>query len=289
MAQHAPTLLLATLGSEPQVVTLALQALLRRGEVIDAVCVIHTSSPEPRLAAAVDLLKQTFAAGDNGLGWAGRARFRAIESPSGPVADFLEPDDFRAALATVYQVVRDEKLAGRRIHFNLSGGRKVMTLCAMTAAQLLFDQGDHLWYLQSDPALVAGRDLFARDPAQITLVEIPLLRWSPAPPMMTDVALAEDPVEAIRRVRTSRRAALRRFLDQELTPAEREIALLALRTGETDRALAARLGKSPRTVSHQLGVVYAKLRSYLGLRDDVRVDRRTLLREFGEWVADEAI
>ncbi len=177
--------------------------------------------------------------------------------------------------------MRDYKRAGYRIHLNLSGGRKLLAVGAMTVAQLLFDDDDRIWYLLSAPGLVASRALFADDPAEVTLEAVPLLRWSPAPPILTDVALAEDPVAAITAQQERLAAAKRRFLRQTLTSAEREIAGHVIRTGATDAETARALHKSARTVSHQLAAVYDKLRLFLEVRDDVRVDRYTLITEFG--------
>jgi CRISPR-associated protein Csx14 len=287
---QGPAVLVATLGTEPQVVTLALQALEAAGQAVERVVVIHTAPGEPRIAGAIAVLDQAFATESRLAAWRGRLRLVEIAGAAGPLPDMLAEEDFGATLAVLYREVRDLKQAGRRVHLNLAGGRKVMSLCGATVAQLLFDQGDRLWYLQSAPELVASRALFAGDPAQVTLVPLPVLRWSPAPPILTDVALAEDPVAAITAQQERLDAAKRRFLMAELTPTEREVALLALRTGATDAELAGTLRKSPRTVSHQLAVVYDKLRVFLGVRDDVRVDRHTLMTEFAgvqEWDADQ--
>ena len=192
----------------------------------------------------------------------------------------LEEEDFGATLRALYTVVRDTKASGYRVHLNLSGGRKLMALCWMTVAQLLCDEGDRLWYLKSTPALLASKALLADDVREITLVPIPLLRWSPAPPILTDLALADDPVAALTWQHERLAASKRRFLHYELTAAEREVAELLIRTGATDGELALKLHKSPRTVSHQLAVVYDKVRLFLGVREDVRVDRQTLIAEF---------
>jgi len=272
--------LIATLGSEPQVVTLCLQALAAAREPIDEIATVHPGEAAGRMADAVQTLDNAFAHDERLAAWRERYRRVVIAGEGGPVPDLLEAEDFRATLGTLYRLVRDYKQAGYRIHLNLSGGRKLMALCGATVAQLLFDEDDRLWYLQSAPELVASRALFARDSLQVRLVAIPLLRWSPAPPILTDLALAEDPVAALNWQQARLTAARRRFLAEELTPAERAVVELAVRSGATDAELARTLHKSPRTVSHQLAVVYEKLRAFLGVRDDVRIDRRTLMAQF---------
>jgi CRISPR-associated protein Csx14 len=288
--EPVPCTFIATLGTEPQVVTLALQSLVALAEPIAEVVVVHTAPHDPRIIEAVAVLERAFASEERLAQWRGRLRLVEIAGAAGPLPDMVAEEDFGTVLAALYKEVRDSKQAGSRVHLNLAGGRKVMSLCGAIVAQLLFDQGDRLWYLQSAPDLVASRSLFAEDPAQVTLVPLPVLRWSPAPPILTDVALAADPVAAISAQRGRLDAATRHFLLGELTPAEREVVRLALRTGATDAELARLLYKSPRTVSHQLSVVYSKLRVFLGVRDDVRVDRHTLMAAFSgveEWDADE--
>jgi CRISPR-associated protein Csx14 len=279
--------LIATLGTEAQVVTLALQALIRQGEAIREVAVVHTAPREPRIAEAIRRLDTAFTEDERLAPWRHSYRRSVILGQDGPVNDMLVEEDFGATLAALYRLVRDYKQAGYRIHLNVAGGRKLMALCCATVGQLLFDQDDRLWYLQSSPALVATRSLWTPDPAQAVLIPIPLLRWSPAPPILTDLALAADPVAALTWQHERLAAAKRRFLAEELTRAERETAELAIRTGATDAELAALLHKSPRTVSHQLAVVYDKLRIFLGVRDDVRVDRHTLIAEFAAVVMAE--
>jgi CRISPR-associated protein Csx14 len=282
-ASHAEghrAFLVATLGTEPQVVTLTLQALVVLNQAVSDVVVIHTAAADARIAAAVRTLDETFLSDDRLAPWAGHYRRAGISGPGGPVADMLDAEDFGTTLAALYSTVRNCKADGGRVHLNLTGGRKLMALCGMTVAQLLFDDDDRLWYLQSPPDLVASKALFANDPRRLTLVAIPLLRWSPAPPILTDLALADDPVAALTWQHEQLAAAKRRFLAQELTEAERAAAELVIRTGAPDAELARLLHKSPRTISHQLTVVYDKLRVFMGVREDVRVDRHTLIAEF---------
>jgi len=280
---NIPAELIATLGTEPQVVTLALQALVQRGDAPARVLVVHTApSPlrAPAIAEAVRTLDAAFAEDARLEKWRPAYERIVIVGRHGPVTDTLGEEDFAAALAVLYRTVRDAKAAGHRVHLNLSGGRKLISFCAITAAQLLFDDDDSLWYLQSPPELVQSKALFADKAEDINLIAIPLLRWSPAPPILTDLALADDPVTALTWQNERRTVAKRRFLIETLTPAEREAAELLIVTGAADEELARRLHKSPRTISHQLATVYDKLRLFLGVRDDVRVDRHTLIAEF---------
>jgi len=277
---NRPACLIATLGTEPQVVTLTLQALAAQSELIREIAVIHTAPREPRIGEAIRRLDDAFASDPRLAAWRGGYRRVVILGEAGPVSDMLAEEDFGATLRALYQAARNYKAAGYRVHLNVSGGRKLMALCGTTVAQLLFDDADRLWYLQSAPELVTSKELFALDASHITLVPIPLLRWSSAPPILTDLALAEDPVAALTWQHERLAAAKRRFLAEELTAAERAVAEAVIRTGASDAELGRTLHKSPRTISHQLATVYDKLRLFLGVREDVRVDRHTLVAEF---------
>lgn len=275
--------LIATLGSEPQVVTLTLQALVQQGVSPERILVIHTAPSPHRPSAITDAIHRldgAFAEDAYLAPWRAGYQRITIMGRDGPVADTLDRDDFASALRALYGAVRDAKAAGCQVHLCLSGGRKLIALCAVTAAQLLFDDADCLWYLQSPAELVQTKALFAGQPEDISLIPIPLLRWSPAPPILTDLALVDDPVAALTWQSEQQLAAKRRFLTNTLTRAEREVVELLIATGAPDEELAHRLNKSARTVSHQLATVYDKLRLFLGVRDDVRVDRHTLIAEF---------
>ena len=100
-----------------------------------------------------------------------------------------------------------------------------------------------------------------------------LLRWSSVSPVMTELALREDPWEAIQAQRAMRQAEDRRrkreFVERWLTPAEREVVRLVCQ-GLDNAGIGRRLGKSEKTVANQLTEVYRKLHEWRGVRDDAR-------------------
>lgn len=83
--------LLATLGSEPQVVTAALDLLLARGELISSVVVIHTdleTAPRPK-----DVLQQAFSTQDIPL-----TLIPITDISHQPIRDLDSPSAVQAAL-----------------------------------------------------------------------------------------------------------------------------------------------------------------------------------------------
>lgn len=276
--------LIATLGTEPQVVTLALDLLQAKGYPIAEVIVVHTVGKvvQPALAR----LGEEFARPRSGV-----YRPIPVEGPDGLIEDIVTEADTAALLRTLYRVVLAEKRAGRLVHLSIAGGRKPMAVCGMVVAQLLFDEDDRVWHLLSEgwqPGY--ERVMHVRPGDRVWLVPVPVLRWGSVSPVMTELALREDPWEAIQAQRAMQREEdwrrKREFLENWLTPAEREVVRLACQ-GLDNAAIARQLGKAEKTVANQLTPIYAKLHEWRGYRDDVPVSRAVLVAEFAMYFALE--
>ena len=279
MAQQT---LVATLGTEPQVVTLVLDLLQAKGYPIAEVIVIHTTGRaiQPALAA----LAAEFAA-------PGSRPYRpvAVAGEQGPVADIVTEADAAALLRTLYRVLLAEKRAGRLVHLSIAGGRKPMAVYGMVAAQLLFDDDDRVWHLLSEGWRPGDEQVMHLRPGvAASLVPVPVLRWSAVSPVLTELALREDPWEAIQAQRAMQQEEDRRrkrdFLEQWLTRAEREVVRLAC-LGLDNAAISRRLHKKEKTVSNQLTSIYEKLHEWRGYRTDVPVSRAVLVAEFAPYFA----
>jgi CRISPR-associated protein Csx14 len=276
--------LVATLGTEPQVVTLALDLLRAKGYAIAQVVVVHTAGAV--VQPALQRLHEEFARDERSV-----CRFVPVAGREGPIEDVVTEADTAAVLRTLYSTVLAEKRAGRLVHLSIAGGRKPMAVCGMVVAQLLFDEDDRVWHLLSEgwhPG--EKRVMHVRPGDRVWLVPIPVLRWSSVSPVATELALREDPWEAIQAQRAMRRDEdLRRerdFVERWLTPAEREVVRLASQ-GLDNATIAERLGKAEKTVANQLTGVYGKLHEWRGYRTDVPVSRAVLVAEFATFFALE--
>jgi DNA-binding NarL/FixJ family response regulator len=69
----------------------------------------------------------------------------------------------------------------------------------------------------------------------------------------------------------------RHFLVDVLTPAEKRVVEELVLRGGTNKEIAHRLRKSPRTVEHQLESAYRKLRAFSNWPPDFLVNRTTLV------------
>jgi len=268
------SILIAPVGSKPQLVTLALDLLLLAGEQVVEVVVIHTTTARAATAEALQRLRAQFPAiyADVSL--------RCVclcDEDGAPLHDVDSPLAARQAFRVLYREIRQAKTARRRIQLSIAGGRKMLAVYGMAAAQLLFDPDDRVWHLYSVPALVERQALHAL-PGEAALVRVPVLRWSEISPALTDLILSEDPFEAMERQAAQRRSdalrAARDFVEHELSPAEREVVALVVREGLTDAEVARRTSRSPKTVGHHLSSVYRKACACFGLS---RADRHTLM------------
>jgi len=253
-------MLIATLGAEPQVVTLTLDSLLARGERITSVIVVHTTPDREPVRSSVRSLYREFMVVRP---YGNEILFvpHLLAGTSGPLVDVVTPSDIDDAFRSLYILLRQHKQAGRSIHLSVAGGRKTMALFAMAAAQILFGPEDHVWHLVSDPALVISKRLHADRPGDVTLVPVPVAHWE--------------------RLRPDDSSRVRDFIELVLTPAEREVTELLIREGLSNAALAERLGKSVKTVANQLSSVYVKLGRHFDLPDTP--DRTLLLVLLGTY------
>jgi CRISPR-associated protein Csx14 len=275
--------LIATLGSEPQVVTIVLDRLLAEGYRIGEVVVVHTAAEV--VSAALTRLQPEF----EGATYPGVAlRSVPIAATGGAVADFHAGRDVDALLTALYRELRDAKRRGGAIHLCISGGRKVMAIAGMVVAQLLFGPGDRVWHLISEGWQPGNARRMHLSPEERTwLVPVPVLRWTDSAALLAALGELDDPLEAIRRQEALARAeAMRRrreFVEHWLTRAERQVVELASR-GLDNAAIADRLHKSERTVANQLTGVYARLGEWLGFPDRP-TGRSVLIAEFAPYFA----
>ncbi len=254
------TILIATLGAAPQVVTLALDALLAAGAAVSRVIVVHTLPDREPIRSSLARLRREFLIARR---YGEELLFvpHLLAGQSGPLLDLTTPREIDEAFQSLYTLLRQHKQAGRLIHLSIAGGRKTMALFAMAAAQILFDADDRVWHLSSRQDLMNTKALHTEDPEAAVLIPVPVAAWGHL--HRDSASMAEY------------------FLHHVLTPAEREVTELLIREGLSNMALAERLGKSPKTIANQLTSVYAKFGQYFNLSSPP--DRALLLVFLGRY------
>ncbi len=280
---------IATLGFAPQVVTLGLQAVQKQFPYhkIDRVIVLHTSPSIHENRRSLEILSDAFE--QNEFLKKYKLEFREITLNGKPIRDILTSKDVEATLRCLIHAIADAKSSGQNVHFNVSGGRKSMSILGVVAAQLLFDENDYAWHLVSEPGFMDRQELLTDDLEQITLVELPIMPWSMLKSTYLLIPGLENTPQSLSQFlrstyRYKRRAALVQFINQKLTPSERMILREIVLNGGSNKEIAERLGKSPRTVEHQLQSIYRKFKEEFGVSRD-KLSRDILVREFSEVMA----
>ena len=116
-------ILIATLGAEPQVVTLTLDSLLARGERITSVVLVHTTPDNEPVRSSLQSLYREFVVKRS---YGNEVLFvpHLLAGTSGPLADIVTPSEIDDAFRSFYVLLRQHKQAGRCIHLCIAGGRK---------------------------------------------------------------------------------------------------------------------------------------------------------------------
>lgn len=264
LASHNPSntnVLVATLGSEAQVVTAGLDLLNRQGEKIQALHVLHTDASIPPISHALVTLMKEFDAPTLKPGL--KFHLHPISTPDGkPFPDIVTSAASQAAFQCIYQVVRAAKIQGYRIHLLIAGGRKNLAIYGLVVAQMLFDNQDCLWHLYSSGDFLTSKRLHPQQGDDVQLVPIPVLLRNYISPALTGLRHIEDAESAVEYIRLleleEKMTQARSFVLGALTPAEERVVSLLVREGLSDRQLAARLNLSTRTVEQQLRSAYGK-------------------------------
>ncbi len=286
MVNYSPRLsasLIATLGTEPQVVSSTVDLLINKGISLSEVFIVHTTSNNSFLANAINRIREDF---ENSI----RAdeislhMVPLVDEMGQPLSDVETPRAARCVFKAIYQLIRRIKNEGNVVHLSIAGGRKTLALYAMVAAQLLFDENDRLWYLFSSGDFLSSKRLHPTPEDEASLVPIPVILWSRISPLVSDLREIDDPFEAIKQVETLRlmekREIARSFIYGSLTPAERRVVEILVRDGLSDSEIGERLVLSPRTVEQHLRSAYVKAADHWEMENVNRAQLVTLLQYF---------
>jgi CRISPR-associated protein (TIGR02584 family) len=262
--------LIVTLGSKPQLATLALDCLHEMRESPGSLFVIHASKARPETHRALDRLQAEIPVSYSNL----QCDYIELHDNGQPLSDITSPEQVRAAFRTLYAVVRAIKLDDQKVHLLIAGGRRTLTVAGMATAQMLFDDEDRLWHLASHPALEESGHLHVRPGEWCHLIPIPVIPWGRLSPVFAVLKAVEDPFVAAQRLSELRlreqwdRARI--FMLTQLSPAEKSVVELLVRDGLSQNEIADVLSLSPRTVEQHLRSAYQKAEAHWDLETDVR-------------------
>ncbi|MCS7260341.1 MAG: CRISPR-associated ring nuclease [Anaerolineae bacterium] len=255
------SLLLVTMGGQPQVVTFALDWLLARGEIIREVVVVHLS-PTPDLLAeyqrtqrALERLHREFS-GDHYQGRPCRLRLVPIRYDDVRLADIRSEADADVVWSAIYQLLITLKAQGRPLHLCIAGGRRIMGLLTLSAAMLLCGHQDHVWHMYTPTGFREcarnGSIMHARPEDGVRLIRVPFVPWGAYFPALRDLMM-RSPAEVIAAQTAQLEAAEYarcRSVFEQLTRRQRDVLRLFA------------LGNNPQGVAEQLHITLATVNTH---------------------------
>ncbi len=283
----AETVLVATLGGQPQVVTFALDALRARGETITTVYLFHLALDTPRQHHALQKLYSEFTQHQ----YQGRPCRLAPIAIGGadPLPAIRNAAEAEVAWVTIRDTLASLKQQGHTLHLSIAGGRRMLALLATSAAMLLCDHQDRLWHLYTPDALrerAAGGAIMHVTPGDgVQLIQTPLAPWGAYFPALRAMALPPAQAVAQQMQQLSATNDLQcRQVYQGLTERQQEI-LLAFVRGGTPQDVAEALTISLSTVNTHKTAILAECRIAWGLAEEARLDYRFLKEHFAGFLA----
>lgn len=173
-------ILIATLGSQPQIVTFTLDILLR-SYPIEQVIVIHPQPITSRLQYSLACLQAEFSNDRyRPTGQVIHFRSQILQYQGEPLNDITNDQHADGTLNTIHQLITEFKRQNYCIHLSVTGGRRMIGLLATSVASLNFDRYDHIWHLYTpseiaDTAL-ANKCMHVPADAGTTLIEGPFIK-----------------------------------------------------------------------------------------------------------------
>jgi CRISPR-associated protein Csx14 len=278
--------LVTTMAGGPQIVTFALDELLRAGESIEEAIIVHLSPrADPLTAKALTRLAAEFS-DDCYAGRPCRLRFYPIRRGLERLDDIFDEETANVAWSAVHQLVATLKVEGRRLHVCVAGGRRMLALLAMSAAMLHFDHQDRLWHMYTPAEFIErsrdGAILHARPQDGVRLIQVPLMPWGAYFPGLRALTQAtpEQVITAQTRWLDHNERARCQAVIRELTPRQIDV-LRAFAAGLGPQEVAERLSISLKTVDTHKTQVLAECRVAWALPEDAWLDYHFLRDKYG--------
>ncbi len=262
-------ILLATLGGQPQVVTFTLDLLLKEYPISEVI-VLHPKASTDRLRRSVACLQAEFV-GDYYRVAERVIHFRSqvLQVDGQPMDDIATNLHADGTLDTIHQLIGDLKHQGHHIHLSVSGGRRLMSLLAISVATLNFDRYDHIWHIYTPQEIrdraYQGAIMHVPPDAGVRLIQGPFIAlgnytYSHAPSFRTAQQEQLSQMEAQERTHCTQ-------VVNEASPSQRRV-LQAFGKGLRPQQVAIELGISLATVHSHKTVLLQLCRNTWNIQAD---------------------
>jgi CRISPR-associated protein Csx14 len=280
--------MVATMAGGPQIVTFALDDLLRRGEVVEKVIVVHLSpQADPLTGKAVAILNAEFS---NNM-YAGHPcslQYVPVHIGGKKLDDIRDEISANAAWSTIFELVASLKAQGQRLHMCVAGGRRMLALLATSAAMIHFDHNDKLWHMYTPTEFLDrardGAIMHARPRDGVRLIQVPLAPWGAYFPMLR-TSLQASPTEIVAAQTQQLDNAERercKLVAEQLTSRQLE-ALHGFAAGKSSQEIADAMCVTVKTVHAHKTVILDQCRNAWGLPEGTRLDYHFLRERFGRY------
>ncbi len=285
--------MIATIGGQPQVVTFALDELLRHGQIIRQVIVVHLTpqTEDSRTATALQRLEREFV-GNFYAAQPCRLEFLPVRQGVERLDDIRDEEAANVAWGAIYQLIAGLKAQGRHLHVCISGGRRMLALLATSAAMLHFDHNDRLWHMYTPQEFMErardGAILHARPEDGVRLIQVPVAPWGayfPALRTLTSASPWEQMAAQMHWMNAAERERCRRVTEC-LTPRQLDV-LRAFASGQNPQIAAESLNVTVKTVHAHKTVILAECRNAWEMPEDAQLGYHFLLQKFGPYFEQE--
>ena len=281
MPEHTHVLL-ATLGGQPQVVTFTLDLLLQKGFPISEVIVVHPKASQPRLQRSLTRLSNEFVGNYCNEQRVIHFHSHVLQLDGEPIEDISDDPHADGTLETLHKLIGSLKRQGYHIHLSVTGGRRLMSLLAISVAALNFDRHDHIWHIFTPESVQEqakdGRLMHVPPEAGVKLIQGQFIALG-AYIYNESFHIAQQEQRA--QMDANERACCKQVV-QETTPAQRKV-LETFAQGLRPQQVAAQLGVELVTVHTHKTVLLRLCRNAWNISNDEHLDYHFLHTKFASY------
>lgn len=275
MEQVTGTILVATLGGQPQVITFTLDELLARGFLIREVIILYLAAEGGRVNRALERLQAEFE-GDRYRGQPCRLRPMPIRVGLNRLHDIQNDQDVVTTSDMLRELISRLKRERYQLHVCLSGGRRMMALLLVPLAMTHFGYGDRLWHLYTPAEFQAqardGQVMHARPEDGVRLLQVPFV---PLGALGGSASLDQPAAQPDQTAWSRCRAVL-----VKLSQRQRDVLRL-LASGQTPQQVANQLSISIKTFNSHNSAILAECRLVWEVPPEQRLDYHFIQSHFG--------